>query len=152
MKNYMVVKVVVLAVLGGVSCGGEKSPAEKCEDLVDLVCDRAVECIAGASGMHRECVEGVEQSGLQCSTTKSVKPSYDRCVDLLNDQSCQTLFPADPDTGDQTIALPTECNGVVVTQSAGGEIDRASYADAPPADPIGDAAARARTVLESRRE
>lgn len=145
----MVAEAVVLAVLGCVGCGGDKSPGEKCEDLINLTCDRAVECLPGVSGMHAACVQAVEQAGLSCSATKSVKPSYDRCIDQLNEQSCRMLFPTDPDTGDQTIALPAECSGVLVTQSAAGELDHVVRTNAPPSGPIGGMALRARAVLPS---
>ncbi len=150
MKNNVVVKVVVLAVLGCVGCG-DKSPKDKCEDLIDAVCDRGVECITGAAGMHDECVHAVE-GDLPCGDVKSVTSSYDRCIDQLNEQSCQTLFPRDPDTGDQALVLPTECSGVLSTQSTSRAIDRVPRATALPADPVGDMARRAGAVLESRRE
>jgi hypothetical protein len=109
-KNYIVARVVVLAVLGGIGCGGEKSPSEKCEDLVSL--------------------------------------SYDRCIDQLNEQSCRVLFPTDPDTGDQALELPAECNGVLLTQSAGGR-DHVVRTNISPSSPLGDMALRARAVLPS---
>lgn len=151
MGNDIVVKVMVLAVLGCLGCG-DKSPKEKCEDLIDTVCDRGVECIAGAAGMHEGCVHAVEQE-LSCESIKSVSPSYDRCIDLLNEQSCNILFPTDPATGDQKLELPAECRGVLSTQSTSHEFDRVLHAAAPLADPIDDVAVRARAVLvESRGE
>lgn len=147
LKNYMVARVVVLAVLGCIGCGGDKSPSEKCEDLVNLSCDRAVECLSWASGMHTACVQAVEQAGLSCTATKSVKPSYDRCIDQLNEQSCRMLFPIDPNTGDQALELPAECNGVLVTQLAAGELAHVVRTSELPSDPIGDMALRARAVL-----
>lgn len=61
-RKDIVVKLVVLAVLCCIGCG-DKSPKEKCADLIDVVCDRGVECIAGAAGMHDECVHAVEGIG-----------------------------------------------------------------------------------------
>jgi hypothetical protein len=148
-KNYMVAKAVVLAVLGCVGCGGDKSPSEKCEDLVNLTCDRAVECLPGVSGMHAACVQAVEQAGLSCSATKSVKPGYDRCIDQLDAQSCQTLFPTDSGTGDRTLELPADCSGVLLTQSAAGEFAHVVRTSPRPSDPIGDMALRARGALSS---
>ena len=150
MKNKVVVKVVVLAVLGCVGCG-DKSPKEKCEDLIDAVCDRGVECIDGAAGMHDECVHAVD-GALTCENIKSVTSSYDHCIDLLHEQSCQTLFPRDPDTGDQSLELPAECSGVLSTQSTSRALDRVSHATALPAGPVDDLAMRAGAVLELRRE
>jgi hypothetical protein len=119
MKGTVVVMAVGL--LGWVGCG-DKSPAEKCDDLVSLICDRAVDCIAGASGMHAECVHAFDQVML-CENTKSVGPSYDRCLDQLEAQSCQALFPTDPDTGEQTLTLPVDCESVLSTESARGELE-----------------------------
>src|ERR1700712_3288981 len=54
-------RVCLLVMMVLVGCGGgdgrERSPTEKCEDFLDSFCDRAVACIAGASGMHTACVE-----------------------------------------------------------------------------------------------
>lgn len=116
MKNL--VKVMVLVMLGGAGCG-EPSPAEKCEDLVDLVCERVVDCIAGASGMHDDCVQEIQRE-LPCGTTKRVGDGYDDCMDRLNQQSCSTLFPTDPD-GERMLELPNACLGVLSTQSVRGE-------------------------------
>lgn len=150
MKKNLVMNVMVVVALGCVGCG-DKSPSEKCEDLVDVTCDRIVECITGAAGMHGACVNDFKQV-LSCSDIKSVKPSYDRCVDSLNEQSCKTLFPADPMTGEQTVELPDECNGVLSMETMRGEVERVPHATAPPADPIDDMAVRVRAMLESRRE
>jgi len=149
-RKDIVVKLMVLAVLCCIGCG-DKSPKEKCADLIDVVCDRGVECIAGAAGMHDECVHAVE-GALPCGNIKSVTATYDHCIDLLNEQSCGTLFPTDPATGAQTLKLPAECSGVLSTQSTSGEIGRVPHAAEPPAAPIDDVAVRARAVLESRRE
>jgi hypothetical protein len=146
-KNYMVVKVVVLAALGCVGCSSDRSPSEKCEDLVNLTCDRAVDCLAGASGMHAACVQAVGQAGLSCTATKSVTPSYDRCIDQLDEQSCRVLFPIDPNTGHQALELPAECSGVLVMQSTAGDLDHVLRTNGPSSDPIGDMALRARAVL-----
>jgi hypothetical protein len=55
---------------------------------------------------------------------KSVGPSYDRCMDELDAQSCQTLFMAVPGTGQVTVDLPADCYGVLSTQVARrGEAD-----------------------------
>jgi hypothetical protein len=131
----MVAKVMVLVVLGCVGCGDSpRSPAEKCDDLVSLTCDRAVECISWASGMHDECVQAIRQE-LACGTVKSVGPSYDRCMDQLDDQSCPILFPRDQD-GDQALILPADCNGVLLMEAARGEVDPAALVSTPLAGAI----------------
>jgi hypothetical protein len=140
MKN-MVMTAMVLAVLGGGGCGEDKSPAEKCEDLVSLICDRAVECIAGAAGMHSACVQAFEQEA-SCASTRSVSASYDRCLDRLDAVSCQALVTTDPATGETMLEVPTECHGVLSTQSALGGPGRVSTVP-------GGMVARARVIFAS---
>lgn len=87
-----------------VACG-EDSPVEKCDHLVDITCDRAVECIP-TGGTHAECVEEVRQQ-LPCGSAKSVTESYDRCVDQIDSVTCGTLFP------NNMLDLPADCSGVI---------------------------------------
>jgi hypothetical protein len=113
---------LVMMVLVG--CGGaarERTPSEKCDDLVDSVCDRAVVCIAGASGMHSACVEGIK-SLISCAAVKSVGAGYDRCMDRIDSDSCTTLFPVDPDTGDEELVLPADCSMVLVGRTATDDV------------------------------
>jgi hypothetical protein len=92
-------------------CGGSDSPEEKCDDLIGVVCDRAVECVPGA-GTRADCVQQL-QSAIPCGMAQSVTDSYDRCMDQLNDNSCAVLFPVNPDTGQMELVLPADCNGVI---------------------------------------
>jgi hypothetical protein len=104
-----------------VGCGGdarEKSPVEKCDDFVDSLCDRAVACIAGASGMHADCVAAFDTADFSCADVKSVSAGYDRCMDQLRSSSCGTLFPVDPDTGDQALELPADCARILLARTA----------------------------------
>lgn len=149
MKNL--VMVMVLVGFGGMGCG-DKSPVEKCEDLVSSVCDRAVDCITGAAGMHDDCVRAIEGE-LSCSSTKSVAKSYDECVDLLNEQSCPTLFPTDARSGEMRLVLPDACLGVILTQSGRGDPVPTLGSPTPAplarmASSLGGLAARARTGIE----
>jgi hypothetical protein len=144
MKNL--VMVLVLVGFGGVGCG-DKSPAEKCEDLVSTLCDRAVECIPGAAGMHDDCVRASEGE-LSCSATKSVGTSYDECMDLLNQQSCRTLFPTDARSGEITVDLPNACFGVLSTESGRGNLTPTLGASTRTTSPLGGLAAQARAAIE----
>jgi hypothetical protein len=144
MKNL--VMVTVLVGFGGMGCG-DKSPAEKCQDLVSSVCDRAVECIPGASAMHDDCVRAGEGE-LSCSATKSVGKSYDECVDLLNQQSCRTLFPTDARSGAIMFDLPEACFGVLSTEAGHGNPGSVPGASTLTANPLGSLAARARAAIE----
>jgi len=107
------VMVTSLAIgLGGIGCGGgDKSPKEKCDDLVNMFCDRLVECVQDAAGMHSACVQTFE-SIQSCSAIKSVGASYDDCLSQLDSQTCQMLFPMSG-----SASLPSACSGVLSTQS-----------------------------------
>ena len=100
-----------------VACGGDKSPVEKCDDLINVVCDRGVQCVGSTVGTHAQCVQQIQQS-LSCGAAKSVSATYDRCIDQLNADSCQVLFPPDPDTGEPTLMLPADCMSVILTREA----------------------------------
>jgi hypothetical protein len=118
--NNTVGKMVIWSLLAG-GCAGDKSPREKCEDLVSVMCDRGVECIPGGSGMHDACVQAADQV-ISCSATKSVAPGYDHCIDVLHERSCQSLFPVDSESGEQMLVVPAECKSVLLTATATGEV------------------------------
>ena len=112
-KSWVVVFIVA-------ACGGsDSSPVEKCDALVDTLCDRAVQCIP-AAGSHGTCVQELQQE-LPCGSVKAVSASYDRCMDQLAATSCPVLFPTDAQ-GQPTIELPADCMSVVLTRTADGEL------------------------------
>jgi hypothetical protein len=90
---------------------GEPSPKEKCEDLGDRFCDRAVECIPGAQGMHEQCFDAYKR-GDACEAVKTVTSSYEACMDDLDRFSCQALFGPMPSFS-STVSLPGTCQGVL---------------------------------------
>lgn len=90
---------------------------EKCDDLVALLCDRALECVGG--GTHASCVQAV-QGELSCGSVKAVSASYDRCMDQLATHSCGVLFPPDS-TGQPTLRLPADCMSVVLSRTVGAD-------------------------------
>lgn len=95
-------------------CTSEPSPVEKCDDLVNVICDRAVTCLPGA-GSHATCVSQVQQV-LPCGSAKQVSASYDRCISQLQGDSCPVLFPVDPQTGSPMLKLPADCMAVILTR------------------------------------
>lgn len=107
--------------------GGDPSPVEKCDDLVDLLCDRAIECVAGV-GTHEMCVQAL-QGEIPCGSVKAVSASYDRCMDQLATHACQTLFPPDS-TGSPMLRLPADCMSVVLYRTAGDELPLTQLAPA----------------------
>jgi hypothetical protein len=114
------------------ACGGsEPSPVEQCDDLVDLICDRAVQCVAGAGGMHTTCVQELQQV-ISCGSVKAVSATYDRCMDQLAAYSCPVLFPIDPQTGDPMLELPADCMGVVLSRELGPEVSLPELATKEP--------------------
>ncbi len=110
---------VGLCLVGLVGCGSEKSPVEKCDDLVEVVCDRGVEC-APELGTKSSCVQAIKQA-LPCGMAERVSNSYDRCMDQLEDNSCSALYPRDSE-GDISLNLPADCFAVIEGPDALGDV------------------------------
>lgn len=106
---------VVLLVMFALGCGAEPSPVDQCDDLVDLICDRAVVCLPMA-GTKASCVQMVNQV-ISCGAAKQVSASYDRCMSQLNTTSCSVLFPASPQTGNGELRLPADCMAVILSRT-----------------------------------
>lgn len=98
------------------ACTSDPSPVEKCDDLVDVICDRGVVCLPGA-GSHASCVSEVQQV-LPCGSARKVSASYDRCISQLQSASCPVLFPTNPQTGSPELKLPADCMAVILTREA----------------------------------
>jgi len=96
----------LLLIVGG--CGD--SPVEKCDDMLSTICSRIVECVGGVS---QQTCEQEFQAAVACGATTDVGAGYDRCMDLIRNFTCSTLFPTDPSTGEQLIVLPADCQGVL---------------------------------------
>lgn len=115
-------RIVLLVMVAGLGCGGgssrPKTAPEKCDDLLSALCDRVVSCIGG--GTHSECVQGL-QSGIPCGSATMVSASYDRCLDQVNHNSCDILFPSDG-MGGRDVVLPADCSRVISTASPRTEI------------------------------
>ena len=105
---------VSACVLAG--CTSEPTPVEKCDDLVNVICDRGVVCLPGA-GSHATCVSALQQA-LPCGSAKEVSVSYDRCISQLQGDSCAILFPVNPQTGNPQLVLPADCKAVILTREA----------------------------------
>jgi hypothetical protein len=109
----MTAKVGCLAVVLLLGCGAEKSPVEKCDDLIDVLCDRGIQCLGGS---HAECVQAF-QSELPCGSAKAVSASYDRCIDQLQAAACSSLFPPSPQPGQPELRLPADCMSVILSRT-----------------------------------
>jgi len=99
----------VMAMVVVVGCGGS-SPEDKCQDLVDTMCDRVTACL-NVPSQKADCVRTVSDSA-SCSRTKSVTESYDTCLDELRDVSCDALLDSDAN-GDPVLNIPSSCRGVL---------------------------------------
>lgn len=119
-KSFSALALVIL--LGLVGCGSNKSPEEKCTDLIDTLCERGAEC-ASELGNQPQCVQAARQ-GLNCSRAEGVSDTYDDCMDQLDGNSCASLFPRDGN-GNLSISLPSTCVGAVQL-SGGFDDERAS--------------------------
>lgn len=106
-------RILMVCVLGYIGCGGgAETPVQKCDDLVSDVCDRAVQCSSQPPGTKADCVQAVQQV-VSCGMAKKVGTTYDRCIQQIKGDSCQVLFPPDPQTGEITLELPADCNSVI---------------------------------------
>lgn len=98
---------VMLAACGG---GGDPDPAAaECNALVTRICDRASEC--AFTPLDDDC-EGMIEDGLPqggCDDADQVAATYGDCMDMLTSLACADLFP-----GGVTVALPLECNNVIL--------------------------------------
>jgi hypothetical protein len=117
----------VLCILGCIGCGGSaETPVQKCDDLINDVCDRGVECIPQQTGTHANCVQQLQQV-LACGSAKKVSASYNRCIEQIKGDGCQVLFPTDPQTGQPTFSLPADCMGVIEMFEPGGQIGSSPF-------------------------
>lgn len=122
MKQWM-----VLCVLGCLGCGGgSETPVQKCDDLLSDLCDRGVQCVPQETGTHDSCVQQLQQQ-LSCGSAKKVSSTYDRCIQQIKQNSCQILFPTDPQTGQHTLSLPADCNGVIEMFEPGAPIGNSPF-------------------------
>lgn len=98
----------VVVLLIGCGGGGGSSPEEKCDDLIDLVCDRVVECVPDEV-TRSQCISEL-RSALPCGMADRVSSTYDRCMDLLEDLTCSALFPNDE------LVVPADCENVILAE------------------------------------
>jgi hypothetical protein len=117
--------IAALLCVGTLGCGGDKSPQEQCEDLLSVVCGRAVKCILGAAGREDECFDALQRvSG--CERVLQESRSYGACVDRVESKSCPDLFQNSTPTK-ITVLLPAECSDVVDLMPSSAD-DRAELA------------------------
>lgn len=86
--------------------GDGGGPVQQCEALLDLACDRTMECVPGGYPSKADCLTDV-QSMVSCADAKSVGDGYPDCVSTMELRACADLFP-----GGQ-LDLPAVCSGVI---------------------------------------
>jgi hypothetical protein len=92
-----------------IACGGGgDSPEDKCEALLDNICDRVVDCELADS--HDECIDALADSN-DCSEAEEVGDSYGECRKDIDDASCAELFPSSG--GQVRLTLPSSCSGAI---------------------------------------
>jgi hypothetical protein len=91
-----------------VSCGGEDdpSPPEKCDALVELLCERVREC-ADDGTTQDECVASVK-TGLPCAQADAVSDGYDSCLNEIEASPCSVIW------SDGALHLPATCNQTIL--------------------------------------
>lgn len=104
----------ILAACSLGACATEPSAIDKCDNLVDVLCDRGVQCLGGS---HTECIQAFNNE-LPCGSAKAVSASYDRCLSQIEGNSCSVLFPVDPSNGQRVLQLPADCNEVILVREA----------------------------------
>ncbi|MBK9036897.1 MAG: hypothetical protein IPL61_37540 [Myxococcales bacterium] len=110
--KWMLVAAMVVS-----GCGGDgDSPVEQCDALLEVVCDRAAECVSGV--VADECVQEL-QAQIPCGAVERVGPRYGRCMQQLREFSCAVLFPVDLGTGADALESPVECDDVFQAGSGG---------------------------------
>ena len=104
----MMCRVIGLVLVGMVlSCGGESNDApEKCDALVDRLCERALVC-ANDGTTQAECVASAK-TGLPCAQADAVSDGYDACLSELQSSPCTVLL------ANNKLNLPATCRASIL--------------------------------------
>jgi hypothetical protein len=101
--------------------GGSETPVQKCDDLLNAVCDRVQSCgmlltgTAAPAGFHQDCVTQ-EQTAIDCTRSVAVTSSYDTCLSQVRGDSCNTFLTLDNAGDVQSVNLPASCDGAILQQ------------------------------------
>ena len=101
--RLLVVSSVAVGLLGG--CGND--PSAKCDQFVDVYCERWEKCDSRVT--NSICMSAFA-IGVNCDTAVAVSDSYDRCIDEVKVQDC-AVFISGPDP-----RLPASCIGIFAFQ------------------------------------
>jgi len=103
-----IIVVLLVAMLG---CAADKSPKDECQELLGVICGRAVTCIPGATDRRDECFDALKRVA-GCERVEQHSAMYDACVDRVESQTCSALFASSTSTNIM-VFLPPECSDVV---------------------------------------
>lgn len=89
------------------SCVGERTPTQKCEDLILLFCDRTIEC---SIGQQRDTCIQQARTDLPCGKATGVSSNYDLCMDQMAEFSCEAILSVGGGLAEceDTILLPPD--------------------------------------------
>ncbi len=99
------------------ACGD--SPKDKCNDLLNVYCERHATCVetagvsaADAKEIESSCLEAMRKS-VSCEDAVEIKEkSYDACVEAVEDISCSTINASLAQS--RTVNLPSVCKGSIL--------------------------------------
>jgi len=107
MKPYGVVLLGMLMLACSSSGdGGGGGPVQQCEALLDVTCDRTMECVPGGYPSKADCLADVKTI-VTCADATSVGDGYPDCMSTMELRPCSDLFPGG------TLDLPSVCSGVI---------------------------------------
>lgn len=98
--------------------GSGSGPTHQCEVLIDVICDRLVDCSLEISGEaaptdgRAQCTTAL-RNDLACGKAVSIGQSYPECISLLQSNPCRTLFPG---SANPELDLPADCHRVVLLE------------------------------------
>lgn len=106
-----VVALFLFAALAGCSSSDGKtaSPAEKCEELFDIVCTTIIECTNGPGLVDAESIAACHTlmlSGKSCDDIDAVGPTIDQCLEEAAAVDCDDTRSGYP--------MPDSCRGVLL--------------------------------------
>jgi hypothetical protein len=94
---------LLLGLLGLCACEANDAP-QKCEELLDLMCTRLVECAIEPN--QADCLAAAKTVA-PCAKAVSVDGSYDACLKDIRAQSCTVLMSS---------GIPANCDDVINIQ------------------------------------
>lgn len=86
----------------------DPTPAEKCDDLAELLCERVIGC-SDDGFTEAECISLPAVTNLSCPEASGVSSQYDECVDDLTVAPCSILVAEDG-----TVEVPESCGGAIL--------------------------------------